>query len=137
MTSLSAWACYITSKTIQLISPFSYYTSCARIAYFYVPEVSFRGCLNRKKIAKELVHQQRLFLKNDTNIRKEDLYNNNNNKKKTQNHRLPSILYKISYLIELKMDKYIFHNILKKQTLKINTISLVLYEIFLPTLLKR
>lgn len=57
--------------------------------------------------------------------------------KKTQNHRLPSILYKISYLIELKMDKYIFHNILKKQTLKINTISLVLYEIFLPTLLKR
>lgn len=58
-------------------------------------------------------------------------------KKKTQNHRLPSILYKISYLIELKMDKYIFHNILKKQTLKINTISLVLYEIFLPTLLKR
>lgn len=102
-----------------------------------MPEVSFRGCLNRKKIAKELVHQQRLFLKNDTNIRKEDLYNNNNNKKKTQNHRLPSILYKISYLIELKMDKYIFHNILKKQTLKINTISLVLYEIFLPTLLKR
>lgn len=58
-------------------------------------------------------------------------------KKKTQNHRLPSILYKISYLIELKMDKYIFHNILKKQTLKINTISLVLYEIFLATLLKR
>ena len=56
---------------------------------------------------------------------------------KTQNHRLPSILYKISYLIELKMDKYIFHNILKKQTLKIITISLVLYEIFLPTLLKR
>lgn len=56
---------------------------------------------------------------------------------KTQNQRLPSILYKISYLIELKMDKYIFHNILKKQTLKINTISLVLYEIFLPTLLKR
>ena len=103
-----------------------------------MPEVSFRGCLNRKKIAKELVHQQRLFLKNDTNIRKEDLYNNNNNKKKkTQNHRLPSILYKISYLIELKMDKYIFHNILKKQTLKIKTISLVLYEIFLPTLLKR
>ena len=103
-----------------------------------MPEVSFRGCLNRKKIAKELVCQQRLFLKNDTNIRKEDLYNNNNNKKKkTQNHRLPSILYKISYLIELKMDKYIFHNILKKQTLKINTISLVLYEIFLPTLLKR
>ena len=102
-----------------------------------MPEVSFRGCLNRKKIAKDLVHQQRLFLKNDTNIRKEDLYNNNNNKKKTQNHRLPSILYKISYLIELKMDKYIFHNILKKQTLKINTISLVLYEIFLPTLLKR
>lgn len=102
-----------------------------------MPEVSSRGCLNRKKIAKELVHQQRLFLKNDTNIRKEDLYNNNNNKKKTQNHRLPSILYKISYLIELKMDKYIFHNILKKQTLKINTISLVLYEIFLPTLLKR
>lgn len=102
-----------------------------------MPEVSFRGCLNRKKIAKELVHQQRLFLKNDTNIRKEDLYNNNNNNKKTQNHRLPSILYKISYLIELKMDKYIFHNILKKQTLKINTISLVLYEIFLPTLLKR
>lgn len=39
--------------------------------------------------------------------------------------------------MELKMDKYIFHNILKKQTLKINTISLVLYEIFLPTLLKR
>ena len=103
-----------------------------------MPEVSFRGCLNRKKIAKDLVHQQRLFLKNDTNIRKEDLYNNNNNNnKKTQNHRLPSILYKISYLIELKMDKYIFHNILKKQTLKINTISLVLYEIFLPTLLKR
>ena len=102
-----------------------------------MPEVSFRGCLNRKKIAKELVCQQRLFLKNDTNIRKEDLYNNNYNKKKTQNHRLPSILYKISYLIELKMDKYIFHNILKKQTLKINTISLVLYEIFLPTLLKR
>ena len=102
-----------------------------------MPEVSFRGCLNRKKIAKELVCQQWLFLKNDTNIRKEDLYNNNNNKKKTQNHRLPSILYKISYLIELKMDKYIFHNILKKQTLKINTISLVLYEIFLPTLLKR
>ena len=102
-----------------------------------MPEVSFRGCLNRKKTAKELVCQQRLFLKNDTNIRKEDLYNNNNNKKKTQNHRLPSILYKISYLIELKMDKYIFHNILKKQTLKINTISLVLYEIFLPTLLKR
>ena len=103
-----------------------------------MPEVSFRGCLNRKKIAKELVHQQRLFLKNDTNIRKEDLYNNNNNNnKKTQNHRLPSILYKISYLIELKMDKYIFHNILKKQNLKINTISLVLYEIFLPTLLKR
>ena len=102
-----------------------------------MPEVSFRGCLNRKKIAKDLVPQQRLFLKNDTNIRKEDLYNNNNNNKKTQNHRLPSILYKISYLIELKMDKYIFHNILKKQTLKINTISLVLYEIFLPTLLKR
>lgn len=102
-----------------------------------MPEVSFRGCLNRKKIAKELVCQQWLFLKNDTNIRKEDLYNNNNNNKKTQNHRLPSILYKISYLIELKMDKYIFHNILKKQTLKINTISLVLYEIFLPTLLKR
>ena len=102
-----------------------------------MPEVSFRGCLNRKKIAKDLVHQQRFFLKNDTNIRKEDLYNNNNNNKKTQNHRLPSILYKISYLIELKMDKYIFHNILKKQTLKINTISLVLYEIFLPTLLKR
>lgn len=102
-----------------------------------MPEVSFRGCLNRKKIAKDLVHQQWLFLKNDTNIRKEDLYNNNNNNKKTQNHRLPSILYKISYLIELKMDKYIFHNILKKQTLKINTISLVLYEIFLPTLLKR
>ena len=101
-----------------------------------MPEVSFRGCLNRKKIAKELVCQQRLFLKNDTNIRKEDLYNNNNNNKKTQNHRLPSILYKISYLIKLKMDKYIFHNILKK-TLKINTISLVLYEIFLPTLLKR
>ena len=102
-----------------------------------MPEVSFRGCLNRKKIAKELVCQQRLFLKNDTNIRKEDLYNNNNSKKKTQNHRLPSILYKISYLMELKMDKYIFHNILKKQTLKINTISLVLYETFLPTLLKR